>query len=141
MILFGKKHHDLQPWLEYFGVLKAYEDAGYLQMLPEKNEAFITAPALYALSTPEASADEEQSDEEKKLSLVKDVPKTLRRIRAYSAWKSRTGILYMSRPFALNVVKPDVPHDPLYTLVIASNRPWWNLWQWNDNIDIIEYRT
>lgn len=41
---------DLQPYLDYFDVLRKYAEQGLLEVLPAAHEAYITAPALYALS-------------------------------------------------------------------------------------------
>lgn len=44
------KKKNLQPWLEYFNVLRAYVQCGYLEVMPAQGEAYITEPALYALA-------------------------------------------------------------------------------------------
>jgi len=41
---------DLQPYLDYFDMLRTYAEQGLLEVLPAAHEAYITAPALYALS-------------------------------------------------------------------------------------------
>ena len=45
-----KKHKDLQPWLEYFEMLRRYKEKGLLHMQPDKHEAYVTEPALHAMS-------------------------------------------------------------------------------------------
>ena len=40
------KRKFLQPWLDYFDMLHTYEQKGYLEVKPDKHEAFITRAAL-----------------------------------------------------------------------------------------------
>lgn len=131
------KVRNLQPWIEYFRLLQRYEQCGYLEMKAEGHEAYVTQAALCALA---AGGEERITDAARLMSvLAKGVPAILRRLRSYGAWQSREGMDYMNRPFAMNVVKDDRPHDLLYTMVVTSRRRWWKLWMWHDKIDITIY--
>ena len=44
---------DLQPYLDYFDMLRTYAEQGLLEVLPAAHEAYITAPALFTLSNAE----------------------------------------------------------------------------------------
>ena len=128
------KTKDLQPWLDYFEMLQTYEAKGFLDMKADKHEAYITEPALFALSSAKDLRDAWQ-----RALAVEGMTVVQRRIRAYAGWKSMHGGDYLSRPFALHVVKDAYPHDLLYTLVITSRRRWWKLWMWHDSIEVISY--
>jgi hypothetical protein len=123
------KRNNLQPWLEYFDMLYAYEDKGLLDVFPEKHEAYITQAAVHAVSDGDDPVRQ----------LAKAVPDTLKRIRAYAGWRSREGAGYLSRVFALHVVKDDAPHDLLYTLLLVRRRVWWRLWRLTDTVDAVTY--
>lgn len=47
--IIGRKK-DLSPWLDWFAVLDKYIESGYLEILPEVHEAYITEAALHTLS-------------------------------------------------------------------------------------------
>lgn len=136
MRLFGKKHRDLQPWVEYFSMLQTYENQGYLQCEPGKNEAYVTQPALYTLSGCDFSNPETGIDIPGTLRSVK---RLARRLRAYVGWKSQRGEVILSHPFALHVVKSEEPHDPLFTLLVTTSRKWWKLWMRHDATEVITY--
>lgn len=123
------KNKDLQPWLDYFEMLQTYERKGFLEVIPDKNEAYIVRSALYSLSGTGSTLDE----------LARSVPDTLRRIRAYAGWKGLQGDDYVLRPFALHVVKEEQPHDLLHTFLLSRRRMWWKLWRKSDKIEIIDY--
>lgn len=124
-----KKHTDLQPWLDYFDMLRIYEEKGFLEVMPEKHEAYVTQPALHAMS--EGDNPQEQ--------FQKAIPDTAIRIRAYAAWRSQDGRQYLKHPFALHVVEAEQPHDLIYTLLLTQNRRWQNLWRNTDSIEVISY--
>lgn len=131
------KIKNLQPWVEYFQMLRKYEENGYLDVKASEMEAYITQPALLTLSGEgEISSGDEQLAIQR---MVRETPKILRRLRTYSAWKSQKGDDALSLPFALHVVKPDVPHDLICTLTISRKRVWWKLWMKTDVCDLIEY--
>lgn len=128
-----KKHTDLQPWLDYFDMLRIYEEKGFLEVMPEKHEAYVTQPALHAMS--EGDNPQEQ--------FKKAIPDTVIRIRAYAAWKSQwmasPGSSTKKQNFALHVVEAEQPHDLIYTLLLTQNRRWQNLWRNTDSIEVISY--
>jgi hypothetical protein len=124
----SKKRKNLQPWLDYFKMLVTYESNGLLEMQPAKHEAYVTRPALHAMT--------EGDDPWRQLT---SLPKTVRRLRAYAGWKSCEGKDYLKAPFAVHVVKDEKPHDLLYTVVLTPRRAWWKLWMTADRIDVIEY--
>ena len=123
------KNKDLQPWLSYFRMLQQYQEKGFLEVTAGKNEAFVTAPALFALN--DGDIQEQLAN-----GAVAD---TARRIRAYAAWKSQQGEAYLDRNFALHVVKDTTPHDLLYTLLLSRRRVWWKPWRKSERMTVIEY--
>lgn len=123
-----KKKGNIQPWLDFFDLLYTYEREGFLEVLADKHEAYVTRAALHTLG---GEAAEEQ--------LLANVPATARRIRAYAAFRSRSGAGYLVRPFALHVVKDEKPHDLLCTLLLSRRRRWWKLWLASDCIEVIDY--
>ena len=109
----------------------------HLEMKAEGHEAYVTQAALCALA---AGGEERITDAARLMSvLAKSVPMILRRLRSYGAWQSREGMDYMNRPFAMNVVKDDRPHDLLYTMVVTIRRRWWKLWMEANVVDVINY--
>lgn len=119
---------NLQPWLDYFSMLQVYEGRGFLEMTPDKREAYVTQAALYAVTPGD--------DPYRQLA---SMAATIRRIRAYAAWRSREGKDYLKDSFAVHIVKDDEPHDLLWTVLITSRRVWWRLWTWHDHIEVIDY--
>ena len=104
-------------WLDYFELLKTYEQKGLLEIQTDYHEAYITRAALYAL----ANADECKSTRRQKV-----IFETARHFHTYAAWKSQQGSGYFNQPFAVNVVHEDMPHDLLYTIFISFRRRlWW----------------
>ena len=159
------KTKDLQPWLDYFRMLRQHADKGYLLMKPDDHEAYVTQPALYVLAG--FSAEQVRLGDLLRdgLRTTRMLADTARHIRQYAAWlaAAQKGLstfdpraaydpdkplpviptaelsAYLAQPFALNVVQPDEPHDPLYTLLIETRRPWWCLWLPHDHIEVITY--
>ena len=43
------KNRDLQPWLDYFGLLRTYEEKGFLEVKPDRHEAYVTQAAMMTL--------------------------------------------------------------------------------------------
>lgn len=122
----SKKTVDLQPWLDYFEMLQAYEQKGFLEVNPSRNEAYVTNTALFAMSddgSPRALA----------------VADTVRRLRAYAGWRSMQGKVYLEQPFAVHIVKDDEPHDLVFTLLVTRRRRWWCPWRRTDRIRTIKY--
>lgn len=133
------KHQDLQPMLDYFGMLQTYERKGYLEVLPEKGEAYITQPALFTFAC--VSFEEPKLADVNIPHVMKNVGHTACRIRTYAGWKSQQGKSYIDKPFALHVVADQHPHDLLYTLLLMRRRVWWKLWRKTDRIEVIDYKT
>lgn len=132
MGMFSRKRADLQPWLDYFGMLGTYERSGFLEVTPEGGEAYITLPALLSLSATGGAADVTSPE------TIRAMAATARRIRAYAGWRShREGCL--QRPFSLHVVRDGRPHDLLFTMVISRRRAWWRLWLPAERTDVIGY--
>ena len=125
----SKKKVDLQPWLEYFEMLQMYEFKGLLEMAVDKHEAFVTVPALHAMSPGDNPMEQ----------LTQAIPYTLRCIRTYAGYKSQQGRGYIDEPFALHVVKDEKPHDLLYTLLLSRRRRWWWPFSKADHIETITY--
>lgn len=132
------KHINLQPWLDYFKMLQHHEEKGFLQTEPEKNEAYVTEPALYMLAG--VSFPTEKGADIDILHILKSVKRLARRLRTYVGWKRQQGVEILSHPFALHVVKPEAPHDLLFTILLTSKRHWWTLWLRHDSIEIISYK-
>jgi hypothetical protein len=124
---------NLQPWLNYFELLKTFEKGAYLEMQEGKHEAYITLPAACLLALDRKITNVQIGD------ILVGMPRVLRHIRAYAAWLSRRGKDYMAVPFALHIVEEKEPHDLLHTLVISSERKWWRLWMPHDSINVISY--
>jgi hypothetical protein len=124
------KKNDLQPWLDYFKLLQRYESEGYLEVYPEKHEAYVTQPAIFAL-TP--------GDDPNQQLLSGAIPETVSGIRTYAAWRSQQGMEYLDRPFALNIVKDTPPHAILCIIVLDRRRSWRHLWRKADGIEVIDY--
>ena len=133
-----KRHQDLQPWLDYFKMLQTYEDKGYLEVKPEKHEAYITRAALLTL-VPEALPDGPTLPQDKVVSGTTPIIGALQRIRAYAGWKSQQGGGYPKRPFALHAVSEDEPHDLLSTVLLTRRRVWWKPWSTAEHIEVITY--
>ena len=123
-----KKRKNLQPWCDYFKMLQEYVKHGYLEINTKDHEAFVTQPAIHAMT--------EGTDPQRQLRAITE---TVRRIHAYAAWLSQQGKAYMKQPFAVHVVNDSVPHYRLYTIVIETRRHWSRLWIPSDYIDVIVY--
>lgn len=127
------KKKDLQPWLDYFAMLHTYEKKGYLEVVADKHEVFVTRAALMTLLgiTPDGAVNPAD--------LAAQAAGFLRRVRAYAAWKSLTGSAYISWNFALHIVEDDHPHDGICTMLLSRRRRWQRLWFMGDSIEVISY--
>lgn len=123
------KKKDLQPWLDYFSMLRSYEQRGYLEMVPGKGEAYITQPALHALS--EGDDPVQQA--------AWSLPATVRNLRTYAGWRSQEGPGYLKKTFAVHVVKEQSPHDLLYTVLLTTRRHWWWPFRKLETMETIKY--
>lgn len=118
---------DLKPWLAIFDMLGACVRLGYLQMDIAKHEAYITQPAIHALC---------KGDDPKRQVEDSSVVVTAERVRNYAAWLSGEGVTYLQANFAVHVVKPDEPHDLMYTFVFTRKL---RFFKWKDKVDVITY--
>lgn len=121
--------NDLHAWLDYFDMLHTYEQKGFLELMPDKHEAFITLPALYTLA-PEGETAGDLSPTA--------IPGIVRQIRTYSAFLAQHGKDYITWPFALHVVHDEQPHDVLHTIILTPKRSWRTLWMRREHIEVIE---
>lgn len=152
------KRKSLQPWLDYFELLHTYEQKGYLEVKPDKHEAYITRASLCTIAGV-VPMDTEVGG----LFADTRILDTARHIRAYTAYLSAVsvGAKYpaeisdegvtappiptselkecMGYPFALHVVKEDAPHDLIYTLLLTRKRVWWRLWRKAERVEVITY--
>ena len=126
----AKNHKDLQPLLDYFDLLQTYERKGYLELLLNKHEAYVTQPALHAMSEGDDSQEQLRDG---------SIIETVRRIQGYAAFRSTEGKDYLKQPFAINVVQTEPPYDLLYTMLITHHKSWRTLWRWRESIETITY--
>lgn len=125
------EHKNLQPWLDYFEMLQSYEQNGYMEVMPFKHEAYITLPAILAL-TPGDTPQEQMNDER--------LLNTLVHIRTYAGFKAQEGVDYLSKTFAFHVVKDEAPHELLYTILLTKRHSKEILVrQSKEKIEVIEY--
>ena len=122
-----KKHKDLQPWVDYFEMLRANVESGFLQMSVVKHEAFVTQPGIHAMS--EGDDPAKQIDDG-------SVLQTAHRIFTYAAWLSGEGNGYRHKPFAVHVVKPDELHDMIYTILFTRVL---KFMRWKEQVEVINY--
>ena len=127
MFVTNSKYSDLQPLIDYFCMLRRYEQLGYLEVNTEKGEAYVTHPALHAMS----DGDDPQAQ------LIKAIPDTVRHLRAYACWKGKNIKSFFN--FAVHVVSDSHPHDMLFTLLLTRRRHWWCPWRMYDHIEVINY--
>jgi len=125
------KRKSLQPWLEYFDMLHTYEQKGYLEVKPEKHEAYITRAALCTLSPTPALPEGEGGAADTR------VLDTARRLRIYAAYRSSSDADYDKYAFALHVVKEEPPHDVLCTLLLTRKRNWLGIRR--ERVEVINY--
>ena len=124
------KHRDLQPWLDYFDMLRTYEQKGFLEVKADKHEAYVTRAALLTLAA--IAPDDVQS-----AAVSQQFTDTVGRLRTYAAFRAQQGADYLTQNFALHVVHDDPPHDPLLTLLLSlKNR---HIGRKTDHIEVISY--
>lgn len=128
---------NLQPWLDYFGLLRTYEEKGFLEVKHDKHEAYVTQAALLTLLGIGEPVQVENVDGQ--IRLVRASCEFLRRLRAYAAWKSTGGAGYLTWGFAMHIVEDDHPHDLMFTVVLSRRRTWRSLWMMRDTFDVISY--
>ena len=148
-----RKKTNLQPLIDYIKMLRKYEECNYLEMAADKHEAYITQPALLTLSTfdtPKVNVDNQL-----------DVASNIRDYAAYIAAyqlglenyqpenvmdpekdlvkiPKKQLMEYYFKTFALHVVKPDSPHDPMYSILLTRKR-WLGLVV-RDYVEVVDYQ-
>ena len=122
-----KKRKDVQPWVDYFEMLRANVESGFLQMSVVKQEAFVTQPGIHAMS--------EGDDPEKQIE-DGSVLQTAHRIFTYAAWLSGEGNGYHHKSFAVHVVKDTEPHDMIYTILFTRVL---RFFKWKEKVEVINY--
>lgn len=123
------KHVNLQPYLDYFSVLRKLVNQGMLQIGADElkqHECYITLPALFAVSN---------GDDPKLMMASGAVADTIRRLRTYAAWLSAEGMPYLRQPFVVHVVQDAAPHDLLWTIIIRKRK----IRKWKDKIEVVPY--
>lgn len=126
----SKKTTNLQPWIDYFRMLQAYERQGLLLMKHDKHETYVTQAALHAMT---------DGDDPKEQIASGAILATAGHIRSYAAWLSREGDGYMKGNFAVNVISDSGNSDPLYTILMTRRSPWWCPWKEEDHVEVITY--
>ena len=150
------KRKNLQPWLDYFHLLHTYEQTGYLELQPDKHEAYITRAALLTLAG--INPEDVQS-----AAVPQQLTDTARRIRTYAAYLAANQrgqkdydpktipdpaadlppipekelTAYLSQNFALHMVSEDTSHKPLCTLLLSLKRN--HIGRKTDHIEVISY--
>ena len=124
------KHQNLQPWLDYFQMLQTYQEKGYLEVHADKGDAYVTQPALHAMT--------EGSDPEEQLKSGA-IFETARRIRTYAAWRAAKGEEYLRQLFVVHVVEDKHPHDLIYTILLTQKRKWWCPWKMSECVEVVTY--
>lgn len=154
----SKKHKDLQPWLDYFEMLKTYVDKGFLEVFADKHEAYITRAAWLTLSdsgSPElaaqgifgyirykAAASEGLKDYDAAMHVNLEGPASDKPVwqtleiqkRADAITKRLKGM-----SFAIHVVAEEYPHDLFCTILLSRCRVWWKLFAKTERIEVITY--
>lgn len=131
------EYKDLTPWLEYFGMLREYEDSGQIWTVAEKHEAYIAQPALLTLAAGGSEVDTSPGNEQHtKRLLALGTLDVVCRLRAYAGWKAQQGPRYLKENFAVHVVGDTEPHDPICTLLLSRRR--WPFFK-KDHVTTITY--
>lgn len=149
------KHKNLQPWLDYFQMLRRYEEKGFLELHPDKREAYITRAALLTLAQPSTPKLATQGLFQYLMYRCAHIEG----VKYYDAamlaapegpasdkpsWQTEKLMAHASAvvkeleagTFALHVVKEDPPHDLLSTIVLTPKKHWWQ----RDKIEVIDYK-
>lgn len=124
-----KKKKNLQPWIDAFLVLRQLKNQGWLDLHEKNHEAFITLPALHAIT--KGDLPQQQKPEH--------IRTTMKLILAYAASLSAIGQEYITRPFAIHVVRDEGKNEPIYTALLSYKRKWWWPFTKSEHIEIITY--
>jgi len=152
------KTKNLEPWLAYFAMLGTYEEKGFLEMNPERNEAFITRAAFMTLTesgTPKlalkgifgyimfrTAAAEGYGDFEEILKALKENPGAEKPERETAEIVKRGREIaekVREKAVILHIVAEDKPHDLLCTVLQKRRRRWYWPWSKKDTYKAITY--
>lgn len=122
-----KKHSDLQPFLDYFSMLREYVEKDYMQLDVKEHAVYITQPAIHAMTPGNDPAMQLRDG---------SIENTAFRIRAYVAWLSGEGNDYLDRNFSVHVVKDEEPHDLIFTLLFSQPR---GIFRTKPKVEVITY--
>lgn len=144
------KRVNLQPWLDYFDMLRTYKEGGLLELHTDDSSAYITMPAILRL----AGCDEiitrmktqnipDSQMHEMWRTINGKLKETATRIRAYAMFLQAaengdkgTG----GQAFALHVVADNHPHDLCFTILVKETRSCRKLGRKDLETDIIYYQ-
>lgn len=132
------KTQNLQPWLDWFDVLRVYCEKGFLEVLPEKGEAYVTEPAFYTLAdirTP----DDLKAEPGDMAKASDNLLEAVRRVKVYCDYLATATQRGVGSTFALHVVEADAPHDLRYTVVMEKRRRWWWPWRKMEEFSFVYY--
>jgi hypothetical protein len=154
-----KKHKNLQPWLDYFAMLRQYEEKGFLEVRPEHREAYITRAALLTLTEPgdpkmvilalvryvmaRAAVTEGLKDREATMLLAPEESESKADVWQTDAMQQRAEAIVeklLAGSYAIHVVMEDMPHDLLITVVVTHPSVWWKRSPGKERIEIVDYR-
>lgn len=111
---------DLNPLIQYFKKLHAYECGGFLDVMKEKREAYITRAALLTLmGVDETDIVGGFADQQVPMTVISTI---LQLLRGYAGFLSQQGKKYLEGNFALHVVGDDPPHDLVLTLLLTTRK-------------------
>lgn len=96
---------NIQPMLDYFGMLDRYRQGGFLEISTKALEAYVTQAAIQVLNRSDARAVEH--------------------IKSYTMYIKSIGNpdgAPSGKNFALHVVADEPPHELLYTIFVEERR-------------------
>ena len=153
---------NITPWLDYFEMLRTYTRNGFIEVWPQKQEAYITEPALATLAGHAAdkgamakeilevalrlrtfseyinTAKEAYKQHVRDLEVAEDMTATAKTLNQASDNLRRLHARHNT--FALHVVEPSAPHDLRYSVLVTRKRRWFWPWSKTDIYDAITYR-
>lgn len=127
----AKKKTNLQPWLDYFKMLRQYEAKGFLEIKPQEHEAYVTRAALLTLVPEDVSSFKFQDSSEPTDSkaaaaqletLNLKLETCVSAIRAYAAyrWAPAVG---QQHPVDINDPDAEIPVIPIEELTAYFSQP------------------
>lgn len=152
------KKKDLQPFLNYFKMLETYIDKGFLEVIPDKREAYITRAAWMTLAEPGSpelavqgvfgyimylsAANEGLKDYDATMRVDPRGPASDGPVWLTSEIQKRARAVtekLKGKSFAIHVVAEEYPHDLLNTILLSRRRAWWKPFGTAERIDVITY--